>query len=74
MDGVDAFHAAYRRGQVVRPRDDEYMDLILIPAILHIDPMVFHAYPLPIQERMRRLLIKYIAAGWGGNPETIQGA
>lgn len=50
------------------------MDLILIPAILHIDPMAFHTYPPPIQERTRRLLIKYIAAGWGGNPETIQGA
>lgn len=49
------------------------MDLILIPAILHIDPMAFHAYPPPIQERFRRMLIKYIAAGWGGNPETIQG-
>jgi hypothetical protein len=50
----------------------EYLDLILIPAMLHIDPLTFDGYPPALQGRMRRLLITYIANGWGGKPEMIK--
>lgn len=39
------------------------MDLILIPAILHIEPMVFLAYPPLIQRKIRALLGRYIGSG-----------
>lgn len=48
------------------------MDLILIPAILHTPTVVFQAQPWVVQERTRRLLKLYIAAGWGGKPEMIE--
>jgi hypothetical protein len=37
------------------------MDWILMPAILHIDPLAFDAYPVALKGRIRRLLTIYIA-------------
>ena len=71
MDGVEAFHAAYRAGRMV-PAPDDYIDMILVPGILHIDPLAFAAYPPLVQAKIRRLLRHYIAAGWGGNPQMIE--
>lgn len=48
------------------------MDLILIPAILHITPAELWAMHWLVQERMRRWLQRYIGAGWGGNPDMVQ--
>ena len=42
---------------------DEYAELILVPAMLHIDPMVFADYPPALKLKMRGLLTHYIAAG-----------
>lgn len=67
---MDAFHAAYSRGRLVRP-PDEYLDLILIPQHLHIDPLTFDRYPAALQERMRNLLMINLRYGWSGNPEMI---
>lgn len=51
----------------------EYVDLILVPAILNTPTVVFHAQPWVVQERTRRLLLQhYIPAGWGGKPEMIE--
>ena len=47
------------------------MDLILIPAILHIDPLHFAEYPPLLQERMRDLLALHIQAGHGLNTDII---
>lgn len=54
------------------PPPTEYMDLILVPAILHIDPLVFDGYPYALKGRIRRLLSVYIAEGWGGKPEMVK--
>jgi hypothetical protein len=71
MDGVDAFHAGYQHGQVTTP-PTEYADLILVPAILHTPTAQFWELPWIVQEKARRLLKTYIAAGWAGNPQLIQ--
>jgi hypothetical protein len=42
---------------------DEYLDLVLIPAMLHIDPLVFMEYPPAMRYQIRTLLMHYIAAG-----------
>ena len=68
---MEGFHRAYQNGRMVTP-PAEYMDLILIPAILHIDPLTFAGYPPALQGRMRGLLGVYIAQGWGGKPEIIK--
>lgn len=68
---MDAFHAAYRRQQLVEP-PDEYIDLVLIPRYLHIDPVTFHAYPPLLQERIRHLFMLNLRYGWSGNPEMIE--
>ncbi len=68
---MEGFHAAYKQGRLVPP-PHEYMDLILVPAILHIDPLAFDDYPVALKGRIRRLLTIYIREGWGGNPETIK--
>lgn len=71
MDGVDAFHAGYLRGELTRP-PDEYTDMILIPAILHTQSTDFWQLPPLVQEKTRRLLQRYIAAGWAGNTRTVR--
>ncbi len=54
------------------PPPAEYTDLILVPAILHIDPLTFDGYPVAVKGRIRHLLTIYIREGWGGNPKTIR--
>lgn len=49
----------------------EYMDLIVIPQVLHIDPLQFAEYPLVLQQRIRGLLQAHIAHGWAGNTEMV---
>lgn len=49
-----------------------YTDLILIPAILHIEPLTFAGYPPALQMQMRGLLRYYIAGGWAGNTEIVR--
>ena len=70
IDRVEGFHAAYRGGRTVAP-PDEYMDLILIPQALHIDPLTFAGYPPQLQGRIRHLLLINIAQGWAGKMEVI---
>lgn len=49
------------------------MDLILIPATLHISPLEFGALGLPIQERIKRFLRYHLAYGHGAvRPEMIR--
>lgn len=50
------------RGRVVTA-PEEYANLVLVPALLHIDPMVFMSYPPGLQIKMRNLMMHYIAAG-----------
>lgn len=66
-----AFHAGYLHGQVTRP-PDEYIDLVLIPAILHTPTAHFWTLPWPVQEKTRRLLLQYIAGGWAGNTDLLK--
>jgi hypothetical protein len=71
MDGVDSFHAAYQRGQIV-PMPDDYMDLIILPSITGVDPLRFAMdYPPLLRVKMRQLAMAHIAKGWAGNTETI---
>jgi hypothetical protein len=42
---------------------DEYLDLVLIPAMLHIDPLAFMEYPPALAYKLRVLVMHYIAAG-----------
>lgn len=73
MDGVDGFHAALRRGQLVRP-PDEYLDLIVIPAVLHIDPLRLLAdYPPVLRETLRVYVMTWLAGGQGLNLDMVQG-
>ena len=53
---------ALGRGRLVSV-PDEYADLILIPAMLHIDPLVFMDYPPAMQYKIRTLLTFHIASG-----------
>lgn len=46
--------------------------MILVPAILHTPYVEFVQLPWMVQEKMRRLLKLYIAAGWAGKPEMIK--
>ena len=72
MDGMDAFHAAYSTGRIVNP-PPLYLELILIPAILHIEPMTFWDYPPAVQLQMRSMLQSYIRGGWAGNTAIVRG-
>jgi hypothetical protein len=42
---------------------DEYADLVLIPAVLHIDPLAFMEYPPAMQYKIRHLLGYWLASG-----------
>ena len=42
---------------------DEYAELVLIPAMLHIDPLSFMEYPPALKLKMRHLLTHYVASG-----------
>jgi hypothetical protein len=37
--------------------------LILVPALLHIDPLVFAQYPPLLKMKMRVLLLRFLGAG-----------
>lgn len=50
------------RGRIVSP-PDEYLDLVIIPAMLHIDPLAFMAYPPALQYKLRHLVMYHVAAG-----------
>lgn len=71
MDGVDAFYAAYAHGHVTTP-PTEFVDLILVPSILHTPTALFREQPWPLQERTRRWLMRHIAAGWAGNTGLVR--
>lgn len=68
---MDAFHAAFIRGKIA-PAPQEYVELILVPAVLHIDPMVFVAYPPALRARITTLLWSYVAMGNGMNPMVMR--
>ena len=51
---------------------EEYTDLILVPAILHIGPLAFLDYPPALQQTMRLWLRYYIAGGQGLNPMVVK--
>lgn len=61
-DRIVGFNEALARGRIVTP-PDEYVELILVPALLHIDPLTFMDYPPAVQFKVRQLLMHYIAAG-----------
>jgi hypothetical protein len=42
------------------------MDWILIPATLHIDPLVFAEYPIALQQRIRDMLPRYLTSKHNG--------
>lgn len=44
---------------------DEYAELVLIPATLHISPMEFMNYPPALQIKIRHLLMHYLASSGG---------
>lgn len=61
-DRIVGFNEALARGRIVTP-PEEYADLVLVPAILHIDPLMFLDYPPAMQIKIRTLLMYYIASG-----------
>lgn len=50
----------------------EYMDMILIPAILHTPFADFVQLPWAVQHKTRLLLHQYIGAGWAGNTGLVR--
>lgn len=50
----------------------DYIDLVLIPGVLHTPVALFRQLPEIEQILTRKLLRHYIAAGWGGNLDTIK--
>ena len=50
----------------------ELMDMALVPSILHIPSHVFYQYPPAYKDRMRKMVLKLIAAGWAGNTDVIK--
>jgi hypothetical protein len=50
---------------------EEYADLILVPAVLHIDPLVFARYPPALRAKVRGWMMYWLAGGQGMNPEVI---
>ena len=71
MDGVDGFHAALRQGRLVRP-PDEYLDVIVIPAVLHIDPLALQNYPPALHAAVRAWVMAWIGSGQGLNLDVVQ--
>jgi hypothetical protein len=71
MDGVDGFFAALRQSRLVRP-PDEYIDLIVIPAVLHIDPLRLLDYPPVLRETLRAWVMTWLAGGQGLNLDVVQ--
>lgn len=54
------------------PIPEEYADLVVIPAVLHIDPLRFQEYPEALRAKIRILLQHWISHGQGMNIEVIQ--
>ena len=48
------------------------MDFILVPSILHIDPMAFQDYPPALQLRVRSMLMNHIGAGHALNTNVVE--
>lgn len=48
------------------------MDMILVPSILHIDPLAFDSYPVGLKGRIRRMLMMHIAHGQALNTGVIK--
>ena len=48
------------------------MDMVLVPAYLHLAPHVWQTYPELYRTKTRELLRRAIAHGWFGNPLTIK--
>jgi hypothetical protein len=71
MDGVDGFFAALRQGRLVRP-PDEYLDLIVLPAVLHIDPLRLLDYPPVLREVLRTWVLTWLGGGQGLNLDMVQ--
>lgn len=72
MDRVDGFHAELARGRVGRP-PDTYIDLVIIPAVLHIDPLRFaDDYPPLLRELMRTLAMRWVGGGQGINTDVMR--
>jgi hypothetical protein len=71
MDGVDGFFAALRQGRLVRPPDD-YLDIIVIPAVLHIDPLRLLDYPPVLRETLRTWVMTWLGGGQGLNLDMVQ--
>lgn len=45
--------------------------MILVPSILHIDPLAFDAYPPALKARIRYMLAMHIGAGHALNTGVI---
>ena len=48
----------------------EYMDYVLIPAALHIDPLAFAGYPLALKLRIRNLMPYYLTSKSNGRNDA----
>ena len=60
------------RGQLVAP-PEEYLDLIVIPAVLHVDPLRLVAeYPPALREALRAWVLHWLAGGQGINLDVIE--
>jgi hypothetical protein len=70
-DGIDGFHAAYADGRLVTP-PDMYLELIVIPAVLHTPWTLFREYPPALQEMTKSLVMSWLAGGQGLNLDVIR--
>lgn len=68
---MEGFHAGLSRGRLTQP-PDEYLDLIVIPAVLHVDPLRLVAeYPPALREALRTWVMYWLAGGQGLNLDVI---
>lgn len=54
---------------------DTYMDLVIVPQVVGVDPLRFVTeYPPALKEMIRMLVGQHLIAGWGGKPEIARHA
>ena len=69
---MEGFHAGLMKGRLTRP-PDAYLDLVVIPAVLHVDPLRLVAeYPPALRAALRAWVMHWLAGGQGLNLDVIE--
>ncbi|MCX7851801.1 MAG: hypothetical protein N2383_03355 [Caldilineales bacterium] len=62
--------SAYAHGRLAPP-PDLFLEIIVIPAILHTPWALFRTYPPAVQLATKHWLLTWLAAGQGMNTDVI---